>query len=131
MSGNAMHSNAQSRPIVVGIGASAGGVKALGTLLENLPPDAGAAFVVIVHLDPNAQSELPKILAAHTRMPVLQVSARLPLESNHVYVIAPDRQLEITDNEIAAAPLPRRAAIAPPSTVSSARSPASMETALP
>lgn len=104
MSGGGMKSNVLPRPTVVGIGASAGGVRALGTLLENLPLDSGAAFVVIVHLDPHQGSDLAKILAAHTSMPVLQVSTKLTLKGDHVYVIPPDRQLEISDSEIAAAP---------------------------
>ena len=35
---------------VVGIGASAGGLKALITLFESMPADCGMAFVVIMHL---------------------------------------------------------------------------------
>ena len=89
---------------VVGIGASAGGVAALLALLEALPPQPGAAFVVILHLDPTARSELPEILEAHTAMPVVAVTESHPLRADHVYVIAPDRQLEISDNRIAATP---------------------------
>src|SRR5215469_16523271 len=89
---------------VVGIGASAGGVKALGNLLEGLPPKTGAAFVVIVHLDPATRSELPRILAAHTEMPVVAVTGRSPLRPDHVYVISPDRSLQINQEEIAALP---------------------------
>ena len=36
-------------PLIVGIGASAGGVQALQRFFEALPADTGAAFVVIVH----------------------------------------------------------------------------------
>src|SRR5215469_18691639 len=89
---------------VVGIGASAGGVKALGNLLEGLPSKTGAAFVVIVHLDPATRSELPRILAAHTEMPVIAVTSRSPLKPDHVYVISPDRKLQINQEEIAALP---------------------------
>src|SRR5438105_10229030 len=89
--------------MVVGIGASAGGIKALGTLLEGLPSDTGAAFAVIMHLDPQSRSELPGILATHTKMPVVPVPARVPLQPNNVYVIAPDRQLQISDGHISAA----------------------------
>src|SRR5262245_38877247 len=37
---------------VVGIGASAGGLEALTSLLRALPADTGMAFVVISHLSP-------------------------------------------------------------------------------
>jgi two-component system, chemotaxis family, CheB/CheR fusion protein len=85
----------------VGIGASAGGVHALQTFFESLPDDVDAAFVVIVHLDPGHQSELPNILAAKTRMPVTQVSSLTQIEPRHVYVIPPNRQLRATDHHLA------------------------------
>jgi two-component system, chemotaxis family, CheB/CheR fusion protein len=87
----------------VGIGTSAGGVHALQMFFESLPDDVDAAFVVVVHLDPGHQSELPNILAARTRMPVAQVSGRVRLESRHVYVIPPNRQLMVTDQHLAIA----------------------------
>jgi two-component system, chemotaxis family, CheB/CheR fusion protein len=89
-------------PVVVGIGASAGGVQALQTLFEALPDKTGAAFAVVVHLDPRIRSELAGILAARTRMPVMQVGEPERLQADHVYVIPPDRRLQITDHEIAA-----------------------------
>jgi two-component system CheB/CheR fusion protein len=87
----------------VGIGTSAGGVHARQMFFESLPDDVDAAFVVIVHLDPRHQSELSNILALRTRMPVAQVSGRVRLESRHVYVIPPNRQLLVTDQHLATA----------------------------
>jgi two-component system CheB/CheR fusion protein len=89
-------------PVVVAIGASAGGVRALQAFFNALPADTGATFVVIVHLDPDRRSELPNILASRTRMPVVQVTERSKLQANHVYVIPPDRRLEMVDHEITA-----------------------------
>ncbi len=86
---------------VVGIGASAGGIRALQELFKALPSKVGAAFVVIVHLSPSHTSELSHILSAHTGMRVVQVSGRLPLEADTVYIIPPDRQLSISDSHIA------------------------------
>jgi two-component system CheB/CheR fusion protein len=87
----------------VGIGSSAGGVHALQMFFESLPDSVDAAFVVVVHLDPEHQSELPSILAARTKMPVTQVSGRVKLEPRHVYVIPPNRQLMVTDQHLAIA----------------------------
>src|SRR5262245_57790501 len=92
-----------AQPVVVGIGASAGGVRALQHLFDALPDKTGAAFVVVVHLDPDTRSEMAKILAARTDMPVLQVAEPVPLQGDHVYVIPPDRRLHITNDEIATA----------------------------
>lgn len=92
-----------ARPIVVGIGTSAGGVKALQAFFEALPDEPGAAFVVVLHLDPTRPSEMAGILGLRTKMPVVQVGTPVPMQANHVYVIPPNRQLQISDHEIGAA----------------------------
>jgi two-component system CheB/CheR fusion protein len=92
----------RDRPPLVVLGASAGGIKALQAFFEHVAPDSGAAFVVAVHLDPVHRSELAQIVAAHTRMPVLQVHDREKLLGNHVYVIPPDRRLQVIGYDICA-----------------------------
>src|SRR5215471_12340673 len=93
---------ASSAPVIIGIGASAGGIQTLQAFFDALPDNTGAAFVVVVHLDPQSRSDLPSILATRTRMPVTQVGEPERLRANHVYVIPPDRRLNITDHEISA-----------------------------
>jgi two-component system, chemotaxis family, CheB/CheR fusion protein len=82
---------------VVGIGASAGGLPALLTLFGNLPADNGMAFVVILHLSPKHESTADQVLQRATRMPVVQVTESVKIAPNHVYVIAPSKQLSMTD----------------------------------
>jgi len=94
--------NEQKLPIIVAIGASAGGVHALQSLFAALPNNTGAAFVVVVHLDPEHRSELVNIIAARTRMSVIEIGTRQHLEADHVYVIPPDRRLQMIDHEISA-----------------------------
>jgi two-component system, chemotaxis family, CheB/CheR fusion protein len=89
-----------TKPTIVTIGASAGGVAALQRFFEVLPEQTGAAFVVVVHLGPDHRSELPQILAGRTGMPVIQVNKTEKLEADHVYVIPPDRRVELIDHEI-------------------------------
>jgi two-component system, chemotaxis family, CheB/CheR fusion protein len=91
-----------TKPRIVGIGASAGGIQALQTFFHALPERLGAAFVVVVHLDPESHSDLASILAAQTQMPVTQVHGTVPLEADHVYVIPPNRRLQITDHDVSA-----------------------------
>ena len=79
---------------VVGIGASAGGLKALQTFFEAVAPDLGVAFVVIVHLHPEYRSEMAALLGTHTVMPVTQVTETVPLESNHIYGSTRQSELE-------------------------------------
>ena len=68
---------------VVGVGASAGGLEALSQLLRNLPSDTGMAFVLVQHLDPKHQSQLPEVLSRTTAMPVLTVTDRLRAAPDH------------------------------------------------
>jgi two-component system CheB/CheR fusion protein len=82
---------------VVGIGASAGGLKALLTLFEHMPKDCGMAFVVIMHLSPKHESNADKIIQNVTKMPVLQVTQAVPIERNHIYVIPPAMDLLMSD----------------------------------
>ncbi len=92
--------SASRRFPTVGIGTSAGGVRALQMFFESLPDKVDAAFVVIVHLDPEHQSELPSILATRTKMAVTQVAGREQLLPGHVYVIPPNRQLRVEDQNL-------------------------------
>jgi len=89
---------------VCGIGASAGGIEALQQFFTSVRDDLGLAYVVVVHLAPDHKSELPAIIARWTTMPVVQVADHetAKLSPNHVYVIAPDRKLEITDSSVGA-----------------------------
>ncbi|HEY0430000.1 MAG TPA: PAS domain S-box protein [Pyrinomonadaceae bacterium] len=86
--------------LVVGLGASAGGVKALQTFFGTIPPNSGMAFAVVLHLSPEHESNLAQIIQNHTSMPVIQVNETHEVEPNHVYVIPPNRQLELSDGVI-------------------------------
>ena len=99
---NNRHHQPERHPPIVAIGASAGGIQALQAFFGALPSDTGAAYVVVVHLDPNVRSELPAIISTRTSMPVVQVEKNEDLQADHVYVIPPDRALQIQDHEISA-----------------------------
>src|SRR5690348_14831614 len=79
--------------LVVGIGASAGGIKALKSFFSAMPPDSGLAFVVILHLSKDHESHLAEILQGETTMKVTQVQETLVVEPNRVYVIPPGKHL--------------------------------------
>ena len=72
---------------VVGIGASAGGIDAFHRFFENMPPDSGLAFVVVLHLAPGRKSMLADILARWTNMPVSEARDRDVVVANQVLVI--------------------------------------------
>lgn len=88
----------ESPRIVVGVGASAGGLEALRRLLHDVPSDAGLTFVVILHLAPTHESHMVELLAAGTSLQVVQIDDEQPLEANRIYVIAPDRVVSVDDD---------------------------------
>jgi two-component system CheB/CheR fusion protein len=89
-----------SGPIVVGIGASAGGLAALKTFFLHVPADSGVAYVVVVHLAPDHESHLAAILQPHVKIPVQQVVDTVPLEANRVYLIPPNANLNAIDTHL-------------------------------
>ncbi|MGI8469803.1 MAG: chemotaxis protein CheB [Pyrinomonadaceae bacterium] len=86
--------------LVVGIGASAGGIKALKEFFAAMPPDSGMAFVVILHLSQTHESILAHILQGQTEMKVEQVTKTVKVEPNKVYVIPPAKGLAMVDSHI-------------------------------
>src|ERR1022692_2631972 len=78
---------------IVGIGGSAGALKAYKEFLDALPSNTGIAFVIVSHITPTANSQLAQILARHTKMTVMVASAAMPIRANHVYVIPPNADL--------------------------------------
>ena len=93
---------------VVGIGASAGGLKALMTFFEHMPSGSGMSFVVVIHLSPVHESNVDSILRSVTRMPVLQVTEPVRIERDHVYVIPPNKHLHMRDGLLEPAAFSRK-----------------------
>jgi two-component system CheB/CheR fusion protein len=79
--------------MVVGIGASAGGLKALQQFLGAVPVDSGMAFVVIMHLAPARESRVSELLQDRSPIQVVQVTGRTTVEANRIYVIPPGHDL--------------------------------------
>ncbi|MGB6297208.1 MAG: chemotaxis protein CheB [Rivularia sp. (in: cyanobacteria)] len=86
--------------IVVGIGASAGGLRALEEFFENMPSDSGAAFVVIQHLSPDFKSLMKEILERHTKMQVYRAEDGIALKTNCIYLIPPGINLVIQERKL-------------------------------
>jgi two-component system CheB/CheR fusion protein len=91
--------------LFVGIGASAGGIQACKALFDAAPDDTGAAFIIVLHLDPTRTSHVAEILQQYTRMTVKQAIGSERLDPNHVYVIAPNSELQLRDGVLYVEPL--------------------------
>jgi chemotaxis methyl-accepting protein methylase len=86
---------ANSAPIIVGIGSSAGGLEALEDFFSHMPIPCNLAFVVIQHLDPTQKGILAELLQRITLMTVKEASNNMKVEANCVYVIPPNQDLSI------------------------------------
>lgn len=82
-------------PIIVGIGASAGGLEALADFFSHVLTPSSIAFVVIQHLDPTRKSIMPELLQRTTLMKVTQASNGMEVKPNCVYVIPPNKDLSM------------------------------------
>ncbi|MGB7250959.1 MAG: CheR family methyltransferase, partial [Phormidesmis sp.] len=81
--------------LVVGIGASAGGLEAFQAFFRHMDEASGMAFVLISHLAPDHDSLLSELIGKETQMSVVQVQQGTRLQPNCVYVIAPNTALTI------------------------------------
>ena len=79
---------------IVGIGASAGGLEALGALFKRMNLKS-MALVVVQHLAPRYESALPALLSRASNSAVLAAEEGMRVESNHIYVIPPNADLAI------------------------------------
>ncbi|SDE81010.1 chemotaxis protein CheB [Rhodospira trueperi] len=87
-------------PLLVGVGASAGGLKAFQILLEVMPPDTGMAFVFIQHLDPEHPSMMTDLLSRRTTMSVREIEDGTLPERDHVYMIPPGQHVVLQDGRL-------------------------------
>jgi len=86
------------------LGASAGGLDPLSRVLRGMGDGHGFAYVVIQHLDAENPSQLVHLLSTATTMPVSEVAEGTLARANHVYVIPPNRELQIAKGTLGLTP---------------------------
>ena len=87
-------------PLVIGIGASAGGLEALQQFFGYMPPNSGLSFVVVQHLSPDYKSLMADILGKHTEMTVCQAENNMAVEPDTVYLIPPKKYITIKEGKL-------------------------------
>jgi two-component system chemotaxis response regulator CheB len=84
------------------IGASWGGLNAVGEILAALPAELGCAVVVAQHRRGDTpEGGLAGLLALRTRLPVADVEDKSPIQSGRVYLAPPDYHLLIEEGYFA------------------------------
>lgn len=86
--------------IVIGIGASAGGLEALQEFFKAMPTNTNLAFVVIQHLSPDYKSLMDELLARNTSIPIHVITDGMDINANNIYLIPPRKNLSIFHNKL-------------------------------
>jgi two-component system chemotaxis response regulator CheB len=88
-------------PEAVVIGASAGALEALSTILPFLPVDYSLPVVIVVHVPPDRKSVLVDLFQAKCSVNVREAEDKGPISGGTVYFAAPDYHLLVeTDKSL-------------------------------
>ena len=96
------------------IGASAGGHPVFVEILKSLPADMPAAIVLLLHAPVGSPSFLEQTLRRFSRLPIINVENREPLQQGFIFVLPPGRSAIFSRGMITVEPsIPNR----PPVTI--------------
>jgi two-component system, chemotaxis family, protein-glutamate methylesterase/glutaminase len=92
---------------VVVIGASAGGIEALRTIVSGLPENFPAPICIVMHVAPQAPGVLPQIIGRATTLPTTSARTGERLQAGHIYVAPPDYHLVVEPGKLRVTKGPR------------------------
>lgn len=90
----------EGTPDIIVVGASAGGVQALKTLVSKLPAGLDATVFVVLHLGAEADSLLPQILSRAGQLPATHPGDGELFEAGRIYTAPPDRHILLGDGVV-------------------------------
>jgi two-component system CheB/CheR fusion protein len=93
-------SKSSDAPIIVGIGASAGGLEAVQNLLGALAVHTGLSYVLVQHLDPNHESSMVEILRKSSPIAIENAVDKMRVKPDTLIVVPPNTTPAITDGTI-------------------------------
>ena len=77
----------------VGIAASAGGLEAVSLLIQHLPVNAKAVYIIAQHMSPTHKSVLTSLLSRETSIPVVELKPEVTPEAGKIYVTPPNKDV--------------------------------------
>ncbi len=81
--------------IVVGVGASAGGLEALQSMVSNLPNELKMSFIVAQHLSPSYRSMMVDLLEKDSTLPICAAQDGDVLRAGQIYICPPNHNIEL------------------------------------
>lgn len=101
------HSRAPNDKLyVIGIGASAGGLEAITSLIGPLKPDLPCAYVVLQHLSPSYRSMMVEILSRETVLKVKEAKQGDVPEMGTIYVVPSNYNAILKEGQLTLIPAP-------------------------
>ncbi|MEM8570417.1 MAG: chemotaxis protein CheB [Pseudomonadota bacterium] len=88
------------RVMVIGVGASAGGLDALIRFFAATEADVGAAFIVVQHLDPTQKSIMASLIGRETPLEVIEARNAELIKANTVYTTPPGKYVTVVDGQL-------------------------------
>ena len=89
----------EKRNIIV-IGASAGGMEACRTIIQQLPPYIDASIFIVWHMSPDIRGVLPLVLNKVNSIYAANAYDNEPIKPNRIYVAPPDHHLLIEEGKV-------------------------------
>ena len=83
--------------LIVALGASAGGLKALTDFFSHVNAATPVAYVIAVHSPRDYKSQLPAIISRFTSLDVLEIHQGLSIEATKIYVCPPAMMVSVRD----------------------------------
>ncbi len=99
-----MTSYAPQKFLLVGIGASAGGLDSFKRFLGSIPENPGMAYILVQDLSTPYEGILPENLSRTTDIPVHEITDDCKISPNNIYVIPENWLVEVTDNVLKLTP---------------------------
>src|SRR6516165_4436669 len=86
--------------VIIVIGASAGGVDALSTLVGALPAGLPSAVFLVLHVWPHSRSYLPDILQEVAQLPASHARDGESISRGRIFIAPPDRHLMLAPGTV-------------------------------
>ncbi|WP_197454706.1 PAS domain S-box protein [Stieleria varia] len=87
-------------PLIVGVGASAGGLEAFQELLRSLQDTNDIAIVFVQHLEKESDELLIELLSKSTPLDVVRIGGRKKVKAGSIYVCPPWTLLELRNSSL-------------------------------
>ena len=83
----------------VGIGASAGGLEAASSLVQNLPPEVNAVYVLVQHMSSTHKSLLTTLISRETSLPVVELSETTEPVAGTIFITPANSDVILQDGK--------------------------------